>query len=315
MSLHYFLLLSVFFLLLHFLRIFFTGDAMSDFSPSFLVLSTARQTLRPYAPQSSCLESKGADVDPLPDVSTCCQIKRWICSLIQCTLVDFVQFHEFENQVVQYSTNFMRSFYVSSVFTMTWMTRIALVRIVSKTKKRKQCSFFLVGWTWCSWWLWLGSSRTCSPRVAGRRCLHHGSGLLETGECQVRPQGDGNPGTGQRAFDTSQSPRVQAGCGRGEHDCTNTIYESWLPSERVPGKERVFSSPVTCVVNNWQSPTIKLQDFTDAKCCRCNVTSDSQRPSPKYREQSTLPLWFLHFRITTHRRLFQVLCHKEWITV
>ena len=31
----------------------------------------------------------------------------------------------------------MRSFCVSSVFTMMWMTRIALVRIVSKTKKQK----------------------------------------------------------------------------------------------------------------------------------------------------------------------------------
>ena len=34
--------------------------------------------------QSSCLESKGGDVDPLR------QMERWICSLIQCTLVDFV---------------------------------------------------------------------------------------------------------------------------------------------------------------------------------------------------------------------------------
>ena len=42
----------------------------------------------------------------------------------------------FEIQVVQYSTNLMRSFCVSSVFTMTWMTRIALVRIVSKTKNK-----------------------------------------------------------------------------------------------------------------------------------------------------------------------------------
>ena len=65
-------------------------DAMSDFSSSLLGLSAARQTLRPYAPQSSCLESKGGDVDPLPDVPTCCQIERWICSLIQCTPVDFV---------------------------------------------------------------------------------------------------------------------------------------------------------------------------------------------------------------------------------
>ena len=40
------------------------------FSSSLLGLSTARQTLRPYAPQSSHLESKG-DVDQLPDVSTC----------------------------------------------------------------------------------------------------------------------------------------------------------------------------------------------------------------------------------------------------
>ena len=41
------------------------------FSSSLLLgLATARQTLRPYAPHSSCLESKGGDVDLLPDVST-----------------------------------------------------------------------------------------------------------------------------------------------------------------------------------------------------------------------------------------------------
>ena len=41
------------------------------FSSSLLGLSTARQTLRHHAQQSSCLESKGGDVDLLPDVSTC----------------------------------------------------------------------------------------------------------------------------------------------------------------------------------------------------------------------------------------------------
>ena len=44
---------------------------MSDFSSSLLGLSTARQTLRLHALQSSCFESKGGDVDLLPDVSTC----------------------------------------------------------------------------------------------------------------------------------------------------------------------------------------------------------------------------------------------------
>ena len=41
------------------------------FSSSLLGLSTARQTLRLHAVLSSCLESKGGDVDLLPDVSTC----------------------------------------------------------------------------------------------------------------------------------------------------------------------------------------------------------------------------------------------------
>ena len=41
------------------------------FSSSLFGLSTARQTLRPHALQSSCLESKSGDVDLLPDVSTC----------------------------------------------------------------------------------------------------------------------------------------------------------------------------------------------------------------------------------------------------
>ena len=40
-------------------------------SSSLLGLSTARQTLSPHTLQSSCLESKGDDVDLLPDVSTC----------------------------------------------------------------------------------------------------------------------------------------------------------------------------------------------------------------------------------------------------
>ena len=40
-------------------------------------------------------------------------------------------------QIGQYSTNLMRSLCVSSVFTGMWMTRIALVRIVSKTKTKK----------------------------------------------------------------------------------------------------------------------------------------------------------------------------------
>ena len=65
-------------------------DALSDFSSSLLGLATARQTSRPFAPQSSCLESKGGDVDMLPDVSSCCQIEWWIWFLIQCILVDFV---------------------------------------------------------------------------------------------------------------------------------------------------------------------------------------------------------------------------------
>ena len=37
------------------------------FSSLLLGLSTARQTLRPYAPRSACLDSKGGDVDPLPE--------------------------------------------------------------------------------------------------------------------------------------------------------------------------------------------------------------------------------------------------------
>ena len=41
-------------------------------------LATARHTSRPSAPQSSCLSSEGGDVDPLPDVSICCQMERWI---------------------------------------------------------------------------------------------------------------------------------------------------------------------------------------------------------------------------------------------
>ena len=49
-------------------------------------LTTAEQTLRPSAPQSSCLLFKDGDLDPLPDVSICCQME-W---LIRCTLVDFV---------------------------------------------------------------------------------------------------------------------------------------------------------------------------------------------------------------------------------
>ena len=46
-------------------------NVMSDFSSSLFGLSTAKQTLRPHALQSSCSESKGGDVDLLPDVSTC----------------------------------------------------------------------------------------------------------------------------------------------------------------------------------------------------------------------------------------------------
>ena len=46
-------------------------NVMSDFSSSLFGLSTARQTLRPHALQSSCPESKGGDVDLLPDVPTC----------------------------------------------------------------------------------------------------------------------------------------------------------------------------------------------------------------------------------------------------
>ena len=41
------------------------------FSSSLLGLSTTRQTLRPHTLQSSCFESKGGDVDLLPDASTC----------------------------------------------------------------------------------------------------------------------------------------------------------------------------------------------------------------------------------------------------
>ena len=46
-------------------------NVMSSFSSSLFWLSTARQILRPHALQSSCFESKGGDVDLLPDVSTC----------------------------------------------------------------------------------------------------------------------------------------------------------------------------------------------------------------------------------------------------
>ena len=41
-------------------------------------------------------------------------------------------------QIGQYSTNLMRSICVSSVFTGMWMTRIAPVRIVSKTSKKNK---------------------------------------------------------------------------------------------------------------------------------------------------------------------------------
>ena len=63
-------------------------------------------------------------------------IQGWWCRLVaRCVyrltdgMEDFVEFK------MRYSINFMRSFCVSSVFTMTWMPRIALVRIVSKTKQ------------------------------------------------------------------------------------------------------------------------------------------------------------------------------------
>ena len=48
-------------------------------------------------------------------------------------------------QVAQKSTNTMRSFCVSSVFTMMWVTRIALVRIVSKTKQTTTTWGFYLG--------------------------------------------------------------------------------------------------------------------------------------------------------------------------
>ena len=49
-------------------------DAVSDFSSFLLGLATARQTLRLSAPQPSCFQSKGGEVDPLPDALTCCQM-------------------------------------------------------------------------------------------------------------------------------------------------------------------------------------------------------------------------------------------------
>ena len=55
-----------------------------------------------------------------------CFRQKLVCSIIK-----------LKNQVGQHSTNLMRSLCVSSVFTVVWVTRIALVRIISKTNKQQ----------------------------------------------------------------------------------------------------------------------------------------------------------------------------------
>ena len=48
---------------------------MSNFSSSLFWVVDRKTKFRPHTLQSSCLESKGGDVDLRPDVSTCSQME------------------------------------------------------------------------------------------------------------------------------------------------------------------------------------------------------------------------------------------------
>ena len=53
----------------------------------------------------------GGDVEPLPDMTTCCQMEWWICFFFDPMHTRrFCLIPGFEIQVEQYSTNIMRSF-------------------------------------------------------------------------------------------------------------------------------------------------------------------------------------------------------------